>query len=178
MNSEYRGNNILDKNNGSSSNGRVNILTPNVDMRFQMMDKIPVNHCTSFREALTGNWDCNALSKAFFSSENVAILQNGIKKGVYEKSNGKFIIDKQDADQLGIVMRSIFLQHSANMPCNLTEQITSLNRLVLDYCINQVYGETQGYIKYRQDASTMYTPMNHPAQVDVNDKTLQLKRWF
>jgi len=160
------------------SNGRVNIVGPNVDMRFQMMDKIPIHHNTSFRDALTGNWNTSSLSNAFFSCQNVALLQNSIKRGVYDKSCGKFIIDRQDADQLGIVMRSIFLQHSANMPTNITEQINSLNRLVLDYCVNQVYGETQGYLKYRQDASTMYTPIAHPVQVDVNDKTLELKKWF
>lgn len=177
MNSHYK-QNSFDKNTMNCNNGRVNIMGPNIDMRFQMMDKIPVSHNTSFRESLTGNWNSSALSNAFFSSNNVQILQNGIKKGVYDKSGGKFVIDKQDADQLGIVMRSIFLQHSANMPCNQTEQIRSLNQLVLDYCVNQVYSETQGYLKYRKDASTMYTPMCHPVQIDVNDKTLQLKPWF
>jgi hypothetical protein len=178
MNYDNRENNAFSSKTMNCSNGRVNILGPNVDARFQMTDKIPVNHTTSFRDALTGNWNTSALSDAFFSSENVSILQNGIKRGVYDKSHGKFVIDKQDADQLGIIMRSIFLQHSANMPTNLTEQITSLNRLVLDYCIHQVYGETQGYLKYRQDASTMYTPMNRPIKVDYDDKTLQLKPWF
>ena len=177
MNSHYN-QNSFSENRNNCNNGRVSIMGPNTDMRFQMMDKIPVNDTTSFRDALTGNWDSNNLSKAFFSSNNIQILQNGIKKGVYDKSAGKFIIDKQDTDQLCIVMRSIFLQHSANMPCNETEQIRSLNKLVLDYCVNQVYGETQGYIKYRKDASTMYTPMSHPVQVDINNKTLEQKPWF
>lgn len=165
-------------NSSNSTNGRVNILGPNIDFRFQMSDKIPVNDNTSFREALTGNWTSNQLSDAFFSSQNVNLLQNGIKRGVYDKSNSKIVIDKQDADQLGIVMRSIFLQNSANMATNITEQILSLNKLVLDYCINQVYGEAQGYLKYRQDASTMYTPMNRPVYVDMKHKTLEAKKWF
>lgn len=177
MNTHYK-QNTFGQTTTNSNNGRVNIMGPNVDMRFQMMDKIPVNHTTSFRDALTGNWDTSSLSNAFFSGNNVEIIQNGIKKGVYNKSDGKFIIDKQDPDQIGIIMRSIFLQHSANLPCNITEQIRSLNQMVLEYCINQVYGEVQGYLKYRKDASTMYTPMSHPVQVDVDDKTLQLKPWF
>ena len=34
---------------------------------------------------LRGNWSQNLLSKSFFSPENVRLLQNAIRRGVYEK---------------------------------------------------------------------------------------------
>ena len=58
------------------------------------------------------------------------------------------------------------------------EQVKELNQMVLNYCINQVYGEVQGYMKYLYDASTLYTPMEHPVLSYTNDKQLEWKGWF
>ena len=74
------------------SNGRVDILGPNTNVMFSMMDKIPVSQCSSFRDAMTGNWNDTPLSVAFFSRNNMKIIQNGIRVGVYNKSNGHYII--------------------------------------------------------------------------------------
>ena len=74
-------------------NGRVNIMNNAV---FMLSDNIPVNDNSNFREALTGNWSNTPLSNIFFSNKNINILQNGIRYGVYEKSNNQFIIDKQN----------------------------------------------------------------------------------
>lgn len=160
------------------NNGKVNILGPNIDLRFQLSDRIPVNDTSSFRTALTGNWEDSGLSSMFFSRNNIITLQTGIKQGVLARSNGRYNIDDQDTDQLRIIMRSIFLQNSRNLSNNVNEQLNTLNKLVLDYCVPQVYGEVQGYLKYKQDASTMHTPINHPAYISKNDKSLEFKRWF
>jgi len=162
-----------------SSNGRVNLLAqPKTMDLFAMYDKIPSNQPSSFREPTLGLWDDTQLSRLFFSKENVAILQNGIRYGVFRASKEQYTVDNQDIDSLKIVMRSIFLQHSANMSNNITEQITELNDLVLQYAVKQVYGEAQGYIKYLEDASTMYTPIAPPMMSSTNDKQLFLKSFF
>ena len=74
----------------SNLNGRVNIKTPNTSNLFAMYDKIPANQCTTYRNPTEGLWDNTALSNAFFSAENMVIIQNGIRAGVYQKSNGQF----------------------------------------------------------------------------------------
>jgi hypothetical protein len=122
-----------------TNNGRVDIKTPNTSKLFQMYDKIPANQCTTFRSATEGLWDSTILSQVFFSEQNIQIIQNGIRAGVYKKSNGQYVIGPQDCDSLKIIMRSVFLQYSANQPNNISEQITELNKIVLDYCIQQVY---------------------------------------
>ena len=38
----------------SNENGRVNILGPNIESKFSMMDKIPLNSNTSYLDSLTG----------------------------------------------------------------------------------------------------------------------------
>ncbi len=160
------------------NNGRVNIKSPNTSALFQMYDKIPANQCVTFRNALGGMWDETPLSHAFFSRENIQILQNGIRAGVYNRSNGQYVIGPQDCDSLKIVMRSVFLQHSVNQPHNISQQIIELNKIVLDYCIQQVYSEAQGYMKYIDDASTLVVPIAHPVQASNNDRQLELKSWF
>lgn len=161
------------------SNGRVNIMTPDISTIFAMQDRIPIStNDVDFRGAMTGNWYDTSLSDAFFSGRNIQIIQNGIRAGVYNRSNGQYVVGEQSRDELLIVMRSVFLQYSKNQPNNVKQQIDFLNRLVLDYAIGQVYGEAQGYIKYKYDASNMYEPIARPVMSTTNDKQLLLNKWF
>ena len=64
------------------------------------------------------------------------------------------------------------------MPDKIIDQIKSLNKIVLDYCIKQVYGEAQGYQQYLYDASTLVVPIERPVLSSTEDKTLEWKRWF
>ena len=114
------------------NNGRVDIKSPNTTALFQMYDKIPANQCVTFRNATEGLWSSTPLSDAFFSQQNILMIQNGIRAGVYNRSNGQYVIGPQDCDSLKIIMRSVFLQHSANQPNNFQYQITELNKIVLN----------------------------------------------
>jgi hypothetical protein len=159
-------------------NGRVDIKNPDTNNLFALYDKIPANQCATFRNATEGLWDETQLSKLFFSQDNLQILQNGIRAGVYHRSNGQYVIGPQDCDSLKIVMRSVYLQYAANQPNNITQQIEELNKIVLNYCVQQVYGEAQGYLKYIDDASTLVVPISHPVMSNNTDRTLELKTWF
>jgi hypothetical protein len=160
------------------NNGRINIKSPNTSALFQMYDKIPANQCVTFRNATEGLWNETSLSRAFFSRENIQIIQNGIRAGVYNRSNGQYIVGPQDCDSIKIIMRSVFLQYSANQPFNIPQQIEELNKIVLNYCIQQVYSEAQGYMKYVDDASTLVIPIAHPVQASNTDRQLEFKSWF
>ena len=159
-------------------NGRVNILQPDTEKQFAMYDRIPAHQPSGYRDALQGNWKDSPLSLAYFSAQNIGILQNGIRRGVYEKSKGQYLVDNQSEDVLKVIMRSVFLQYSANMLNKITDQIKALNKIVLDYCIKQVYGEVQGYQQYLHDASTLVVPIERPVLSSTDDKTLELKPWF
>ena len=166
------------ESNERVSNGRVDIKTANTSTLFEMYDKIPAHQCTTFRNPTEGLWDESSLSNAYFSHQNIQILQNGIRAGVYHKSNGQYTIGPQDCDSLKIVMRSVFLQNSANQPNNIPQQIENLNKMVLNFCIQQVYSEAQGYMKYIDDVSTLVVPIAHPVLASQNDRQLELKKWF
>ena len=160
------------------TNGRIDIKSPNTSTLFEMYDKIPANQCVTFRNPTEGLWTDTYLSQAFFSQQNIQILQNGIRAGVYQKSNGQYTIAPQDCDSLKIVMRSVYLQNAANQPNNITQQVAELNKIVLNYCIQQVYSEAQGYLKYIDDASTLVVPIAHPVMADNSDRELEFKTWF
>jgi hypothetical protein len=161
-----------------SSNGRVDIKTASTCDLFKMYDKIPANQCATFRNPTEGLWDDTKLSNVFFSNANIQIIQNGIRAGVFKRSNGQYTIGQQDCDSLKIIMRSVFLQNAVNKPTNIKGQIEQLNDIVLNYCIQQVYSEAQGYMKYLDDASTLVVPLSNPMMESTYDKQLELKPWF
>jgi hypothetical protein len=156
------------------SNGRVDILGP-IGPQFNLSDKIPLRHCSTYRDALNGSWTKSLLSTMFFSEENITILQNAIKRGVYEQSNRQFLIGNQNCDELKIIMRSIYLENCNNLPVDIKYQISTLNDMVTKYAITQVYNEAVGYLKYKQDVSTIATPL--PLNVNTSSKgnTLELR---
>ena len=160
------------------NNGRVDIKSPNTSSLFELYDKIPAHQCSTFRNPTEGLWSETQLSSTFFSQQNIQILQNGIRAGVYKRSNGQYTIGPQDCDSLKIVMRSVFLQNAANKLTDISKQVNELNKIVLNYCVQQVYSEAQGYMKYIQDVSTLAVPIAHPILAKNNDKELEFKGWF
>jgi len=166
--------------NLSNFNGRVNIIEePDPNAFFKMQERIAVrNKATDYREAVAGNWEDNPLSRLYFSAENIQILQNGIRAGVYKMSGQKFVVAPANPDTLKIIMRSIYLQYAEHYPTNITQQIERLNKLVLDYAVPSTYNEAVGYVKYTEDQSTLVQPMNYPAKHDRNYKQLELNPWF
>jgi len=161
-----------------SYNGRVDIKTPSTHDLFKLYDKIPVNQCATFRNPTGGIWNETPLSIAFFSEENLAIIQNGIRAGVFARSNSQYMVGVQSCDTLKVIMRSVFLQKSTNVPNTERDQIIAMNNEVLDFCINNVYNEAQGYLKYLDDASSLSVPLAHPTNVNRNEKPIEFKSWF
>ena len=144
------------------SNGRVNIMGPNTSTLFSMMDKIPVNTNTNYQNVIATNLQRSPLSDKYFSKENIQVIQSGIRKGVYYKSQKRISVDEQPEDQIVTIMRSMYLQYSKNLDTNIQQQVDDLNSYVLNFCINNVFNEAVAYLKYREDASTMHIPITHP----------------
>jgi hypothetical protein len=175
-------NNIMDNRtfHNPHANGRVNIQAPNMN-QFELFANpgVDYNDVTSYRGAMTGNWNDTALSNAFFSRENIQIIQNGIRAGVYRMSNGRYTVGPQDETNLKIIMRSIFLQFSRNLNSDIPGQIKALDDKVLEYCVPEVHNEAISYIKFKHDVSTLPVPEARPTLAsNKGEKTLELKPWF
>ena len=160
-----------------SLNGRIDILGP-IGPQFEFSDKIPIKECSFYTSALRGTWEETPLSFLFFSEDNIKSLQNSIKEGVYNLSNQQFVIANQSCDELKIIMRSIYLQNSHNLPYDLKTQIKKLNELVLKYAVKQVYNAAVGYIKYKYDVSNPPTIIEHGINSSSRNYTLEFKPFF
>ena len=162
----------------TNHNGRVNLLQTKGGTATFMQDKIPVNTNSNFKNMIKYSQSETPLSRAFFSKNNVIIIQNGIRAGVYRLSHKKYIIDQQSSDVLNVIMHSIFLQNSIHNTENLKDQINALNELVLEYCIPKIYAEVKGYNVYKEDISTLSEPMPPPMMSYNKQNTLELKPFF
>jgi hypothetical protein len=142
-------------------NGRVTITNDNIkdmsmiDGKNETMQNFQV-------EALYGIQETSTLNQLFFSKKNMEIIQNMIRYNVYEKSEKKFVIDRQSDIELEIIMRSIYLQHSPNLPDKIKQQIEYLNNLVNDWCVEQIIPEVQQYIGYIKEIEFMPMPIDLP----------------
>lgn len=165
---------------GERYNGRVNLVTmaEDPDVKFKMHEKLTIkNKASNYYESLNGNLEWNVLAQVYFSQENIQIIQNGIRAGVYKMSEGKLNVPPQNIDTLKIIMRSIYLQYAEHYPKDITGQVEYLNSLVLEYAVTSVYNEAVGYLKYVQDQSTLVVPLEMPIHHDRTYKQLEPKHF-
>lgn len=135
--------------------------------------------CSAKADMIRGNWEPNALNQNFFSPENVQIIQNGVRRKVYDDSKSEILIDPQSADELLIVMRSMYLTYGRNEPVRIVEQITELNKHVVEWCAPRILSEVSMYKTYRKDIQTLPVPMSHPVNISgAGTKSKPLPKFF
>lgn len=165
-------------------NGRVNLnAAPSAG---RTVDNVPgYTHQTQVEnnfedDMLRGNWESNALTKAYFSPANIKTIQNTIRKEVFNQSKPKgYVIDEQSADELKIVMRAIYYQYSRNMPNNIAEQVNDLNKKVVDWSVPHILSAVDHYYYYLNDISHMPVPMQSPQSMSsAGTKTLPLNPYM
>jgi len=161
----------------TNRNGRVNILSESPasgEYRLYENNNSSNDHQDVASEALYGIQQTTPFSIAFFSEQNQTILQNAIRKSVWEKT--QFLIDNQDPLQLQLIMRSIFLQYSVHQPDHIPEQIQRLNDMVLEYSIHRVLTNLQQYLTYKEDVSHLPIPLEYGTNVSKDrHKSLEYK---
>jgi hypothetical protein len=144
---------------------------------FQMNDY--KRDVTFKEEATRGIHASNKLNTLFFSAQNIAAIQHGIRYNVYTRSNKKHIIGNQSEQELKIVMRSVYLQNSKNLDYNILEQTRELNAMVLAFCVDQVLSELGMYSKYISDIETLPMTMSMPTNMsNKGTKSLELKKFM
>jgi hypothetical protein len=117
-------------------------------------------------DMIRGNWEPNALNQTFFSPANVQIIQNLIRRRVYDQSSN--VIDPQSTDDLLIVMRAMYLTYGRNEPIKIREQIEELNGRVADWSVPRIVSEISMYKTYIHDATNMPVPLSHPVNISAS----------
>jgi hypothetical protein len=130
-------------------------------------------------DAIRGNMSATPLNQAYFSPANVQIVQNKLRKEVYERSRGDFLIDPQSVDELMTVMRAMYLQYGKNQPTNIPGQISELNQLVADWAVPKILAECSMHKTYLKDLQNMPVPLDRPVKLDMTgSKSATLDRFF
>lgn len=115
----------------------------------------------------------NLLNQTFFSKDNIGIIQNNIRYRVWNQSNRQFTIGPQSETQLEIIMRSIYLQYSKNLPNNIKEQVEELNDMVVTEAVPNIMSNIKQYLGYKQNLETGPVFMERPQNVsNAGSKTL------
>lgn len=157
-------------------NGRVVNVAENVTKRPMMwknLDDSPVENNFQY-QSMIGIFEPTTLNTMFFSKDNLDIIQNMIRYGVWKKSDEKYVIDRQSDAEIQIIMRSIFLQHSPNLEDNVKQQIAYLNKMVTDWCVPKILAEVQQYVGYLNDIEKMPMPIDRP--VNLSSKGTKISR--
>jgi hypothetical protein len=160
-------------------NGRVDITTGKIEGDNKLFQEITSQRKSISQEALRSVQEVTSLSHLFFSAANQKIIQNAIRRTVWEKTEKKYIIGEQDHLQLQIVMRSIYLQYSKNLPYNIQLQISELNHKVVDFCVEKVYSNLIQYMVYKKDVSSLPVPLEQPVSIVKSRKeSLVMNNFF
>ena len=134
---------------------------------------------TEGEDAIRGNVVATPLNTAYFSPANVQIVQNKLRRDVYDRSGGEFLIDEQSVDELMIVMRAMYLQYSQNRPDHIPEQIAELNQIVADWCVPKILAECSMHKTYLRDIQQLPVPMEHPILLTrAGSKSATFDRFF
>ncbi len=113
------------------------------------------------------------LEKAFFHPKNIDIVQKQIIMEVFRISNGEYLIEKQNENDLRVVMDAIFFEHAKHLPYNIREQITELNSRVVDDVVPGIISEIKSYFGYLDRAFGPMQVMDRPKNVsNAGSKTL------
>ena len=121
---------------------------------------------------------CNAddnyaelMKEAFFSSENMDIIQNMIIKNVFYKSGETLRINKIKSETLLQVMNHMWTNFCRFLPYDLKEQIRDLDHKVTDYLVPLLLKESEFYFNYLRDSDRTKLPqLERPIMISKGRK--------
>ena len=161
---------------GDRNNGIVDIVGTRPEKAFPLYYE-EKNTENAYR-SLGNIHGSNPLNRAFFSKENVDILQDNIRKTVYDRTRGEHIIGRQSDVELKIIMRSVYLQYSKNLSTNIRQQVGILNKLVINICVPKIITNIEQYIGYKRDISSLPKPLPRPQNLSsAGTKSTRMTRF-
>lgn len=114
---------------------------------------------------LNGN---NTLTKIFFSDKNMNRIQKLLIKEIYIASDGKYLIEPQNPDDLFIIMKSVLLQYGNFVNKKIKKQIDDLDDLVVKVSSPDVLSNVKQYYGYLKDINTPLQPSIRP--INTNNR--------
>ena len=108
------------------------------------------------------------LTDLFFSEFNTNLVQRAIRQK-FKNSTG-IAIDKQNYDDLLMVMRAVYIQNRMSPSSDLCSQVKWMNEKTINICIGQINTGVSQQIDYFRDASQLYVPNPLPISTSLYGK--------
>jgi hypothetical protein len=166
-------------------NGRVpNMLDPALQelsaRQYSLYEEKPVFLGSDIRQQLIGNVHCpTPLNTTFFSKSNIDYIQQAIQDQVFLMSGNKHRIDRQNDDDVKLIMRSYYMMFGRNNPNTVESDLADLNARVIGFSSARIFSELDFYLFYRQDIAEFAPPIANPMDVHVKGtRTGELKSFF
>lgn len=166
-------------------NGRVpNMLDPALQelaaRQYSLYEDKPVLPGSDVRQELIGHiHSATPLNSAFFSRSNIDYIQQAIQDQVFSMSGNKHRIDRQNDDDVKLIMRSYYMTYGRNNPNTVESDLADLNARVVGYSSAKIFSELDFYLFYRKDISEFAAPIANPMDVHVKGtRTGELKSFF
>lgn len=122
-------------------------------------------------------YEPNDVNQLYFSSENIDLLQKMIQQQIYIDSNKRHKISRQSDDELLIIMRSVYMEHSRNLPGYVKEQIIELNQHVVSECVRIILPRIEQHVSYMNTLDKRLDIMDYGETTTTKGtKTTQLFR--
>lgn len=107
------------------------------------------------------------VSIAFFSNQNIDRIQRYIRREIFKRSKGEYVLDTdQDENDLLLIMRSVYFEYSRHLPTNIEDQIMELNRYTLREIVPGMMTNIEQQIFYLRDISQPIQPIALPLNVN------------
>ena len=108
---------------------------------------------------LAFNVEGNALISILFSDNNMTMIQKQLIRDV--KRNTRQMISSQSCDEIFVVMKYIFTNNSQNRLNNVNDEVSRLNKLILNELVPMVTSNVLQHIQYIKDINTLPSPIEH-----------------
>ena len=114
------------------------------------------------------------INTRFFNSNNVDVIQNMLRAQI--KSKTGFVIDRQDDDCLGIIMRACYIENDVDSSLSPDDFVKGLNDMVVRISMPQIASGIKAYLAYLKDASSLPTPIARSQNTNIKgQKTLEMR---
>jgi hypothetical protein len=118
------------------------------------------------RTLLSGTFSPTPLGELFFTMDNMKRIQEKIKKEVFIRTNGKYVLDvDQKESDLLVVMRAVFISDADNSPYKLVHQVKLLNHRTVERIVPDMISMIKQDEKYLDDISKPINPIPLPVNV-------------
>lgn len=115
----------------------------------------------------------NPVSLLYFSKENIKRIQKTLKKEIYVRTHGNFVLEvDQDINDLIIVMRSVYFQYAKFQPTQIVRQVKELNTITVNIIVPDMITEIKQEYEYLKEINRPINPILRPTNINTGKQTL------